>query len=193
MERTYRLAGSNSRSRVPFLWVTVCWSQYSPNRLCQMNARKSRGCLRRSQTSPNLSQRLAPSNWNGTKQDRCFLLDLVSGFHAFTRNPLIAKPVENAPAVVHIYEFPYTLSKEINLNLTDVPRLRSLLIQQQPVLQASWNPVRKGVISLCTGGSSLYTWSDEWVGEDGEEEMAECIGIPAGRFLDGLTTSSRGS
>ena len=95
---------------------------------------------------------------------------------------LTVKPTENAPAVVHIYEFPYTLSKEINLNLTDIPRLRSLLIQQQPVVQASWNPVRKGVLSLCTGGPSLYTWSDEWVGEDGEEEMAECVGIPAGRF-----------
>ena len=71
------------------------------------------------------------------------------------------------------------------MNLTDVPRLRSLLIQQQPVVQASWNPVRKGVLSLCTGGSSLYTWSDEWVGEDGEEEMAECVGIPASRFRSG--------
>ena len=107
---------------------------------------------------------------------------MVSGFHAFTCGVLTTKPVENAPTVVHIYEFPYTLSKEINLNLTDVPRLRSLLIQQQPVVQASWNPVRKGVLSLCTGGSSLYTWSDEWVGEDGEEEMAECVGIPASGF-----------
>jgi len=42
--------------------------------------------------------------------------------------------------------------------------------------------MRKGVLSLCTGGSSLYTWSDEWVGEDGEEEMAECVGIPASGF-----------
>ena len=110
---------------------------------------------------------------------------MVSEFHAFLWYVLITKPVENAPAIVHIYEFPYTLSKEINLNLTDVPRLRSLLIQQQPVVQASWNPVRKGVLSLCTGGSSLYTWSDEWVGEDGEEEMAECVGIPASRFRPG--------
>jgi hypothetical protein len=107
---------------------------------------------------------------------------MVSEFHAFIWSVLTAKFVENAPTVVHIYEFPYTLSKEINLNLTDVPRLRSLLIQQQSVVQASWNPVRKGVLSLCTGGSSLYTWSDEWVGEDGEEEMAECVGIPASGF-----------
>lgn len=104
---------------------------------------------------------------------------MVSEFRASICSVLTWKPVENAPTVVHIYEFPYTLSEEINLNLTDVPRLRSLLIQQQPVVQVSWNPVRKGVLSLCTGGSSLYTWSDEWVGEDGEEEMAECVGIPA--------------
>lgn len=70
--------------------------------------------------------------------------------------------------------------------MTAVPRLRSLLIQQQPVMQASWNPVRKGVLSLCTGKSSLYTWSDEWVGDDGEEEMAECIGVPAGMFRSSL-------
>lgn len=103
-------------------------------------------------------------------------------FRALARDFLTVKSVENAPTVAHIYEFPYVLSKEINLNLTDVPRLRSLLIQQQPVVQASWNPVRKGVLSLCTGSSSLYAWSDEWVGEDGEEEMAECIGIPASGF-----------
>ena len=107
---------------------------------------------------------------------------MVSGFHALICSVLTRETTENAPTVVHIYEFPYTLSKEISLNLTDVPRLRSLLIQQQPVVQASWNPMRKGVLSLCTGGSSLYTWSDEWVGEDGEEEMAECVGIPASGF-----------
>jgi len=105
---------------------------------------------------------------------------MVSEFHVSTCGVLNRGIIENAPTVVHIYEFPYTLSKEISLNLTNVPRLRSLLIQQQPVVQASWNPVRKGVLSLCTGGSGLYTWSDEWVGEDGEEEMAECVGIPAG-------------
>jgi hypothetical protein len=109
---------------------------------------------------------------------------MVGQFHVSVGGVLIREATENAPTVAHIYEFPYTLSKEINLNLTDVPRLRSLLIQQQPVVQASWNPVRKGVLSICTGGSSIYTWSDEWVGEDGEEEMAECVGIPAGVFIN---------
>lgn len=125
---------------------------------------------------------MAPSNWNGTKQGLCFSQDMVSEFYVSTCDVLTRGAIENAPTVVHIYEFPYTLSKEISLNLTNVPRLRSLLIQQQPVVQASWNPVRKGVLSLCTGGSGLYTWSDEWVGEDGEEEMAECVGIPASGF-----------
>lgn len=38
---------------------------------------------------------------------------------------------------------------------------------------------------ICCGGGSIYTWSDEWVGaeesgrEGEEEEMAECIGVPA--------------
>lgn len=111
---------------------------------------------------------------------------MVSVFHVLAREAFTVKFLENAPTVVLIYEFPHTLSKEINLNLTDVPQLRSVLIQQQPVMQASWNPLRKGVLSLCTGTSSLYTWSDEWIGDDGEEEMAECIGVPAGRFLSGL-------
>ena len=118
------------------------------------------------------------------------MLDTVSGFCALVWGTLTVNCIENAPTVVHIYEFPYTLSKEINLNLTDVPRLRSLLIQQQPVVQASWNPVRKGVLSLCTGSPSLYTWSDEWVGEDGEEEMAECIGVPTGGLRYDLLTVS---
>jgi hypothetical protein len=33
----------------------------------------------------------------------------------------------------------------------------------------------------------MYTWSDEWVGEEGEEEMAECIGVPASEYSLALT------
>ena len=52
----------------------------------------------------------------------------------------------------------------------------------QPVLHARWNPVRKGNFALCCGSHGAYTWSDEWVGENGvEEEMAECIGVPVGK------------
>lgn len=40
--------------------------------------------------------------------------------------------------------------------------------------------MRKGNLISCCGGQSLYTWSDEWVGDaEEEEEMAECVGIPA--------------
>jgi hypothetical protein len=29
----------------------------------------------------------------------------------------------------------------------------------------------------------MYLWSEEWIGEGGsEEEMAECVGIPASAF-----------
>jgi hypothetical protein len=55
-------------------------------------------------------------------------------------------------------------------------------MHRQPVLQARWNPVRKGNLALCCGTRSVYTWSDEWTAEGGndeEEEMAECIAIPA--------------
>jgi len=30
----------------------------------------------------------------------------------------------------------------------------------------------------------MYLWSEEWIGEGGtEEEMAECVGIPASAFI----------
>lgn len=36
---------------------------------------------------------------------------------------------------------------------------------------------------MCCGTQSVYMWSDEWIGELGEdEEMAECIGVPASEF-----------
>lgn len=79
---------------------------------------------------------------------------------------------ENVPTLVHIYDFP-TPSEPF------VPRLRCVLQHQKAVLSARWNPVRKGNLAICCGTQSIYTWSDEWEGEDGEEEdMAECIGVP---------------
>ena len=41
--------------------------------------------------------------------------------------------------------------------------------------------MRKGNLALCCGNQSVYTWSDEWQGDSGEEEMAECIGVPASK------------
>ncbi|KAF9569883.1 WD40 repeat-like protein [Agrocybe pediades] len=83
---------------------------------------------------------------------------------------------ENIPHAVYLYDFPSPGDHF-------APRLRTVLLHSQPVLRARWNPVRKGSLALCCGNQSLYIWSDEWQGESGaEEEMAECIGVPAKKF-----------
>lgn len=80
---------------------------------------------------------------------------------------------DNVPNGVHIYDFP-TPSDPF------VPRLRCVLVHLKPVIHARWNPMRKGSLAICCGTQSVFTWSDEWVGEgDDEEDMAECIGVPA--------------
>jgi hypothetical protein len=85
--------------------------------------------------------------------------------------------LENVPSVVHIYDFP-------SPSEAFAPKLRSILMHVRPVLNARWNPVRKGSLVLCCAGQSLYMWSDEWVGDGGsEEEMAECIGVPASMYI----------
>lgn len=46
--------------------------------------------------------------------------------------------------------------------------------------------MRKGSLALCCGMQSVYIWSDEWHGDAGEEEeMAECIGVPASMCIHG--------
>ncbi|KAJ7492739.1 quinon protein alcohol dehydrogenase-like superfamily [Mycena latifolia] len=82
---------------------------------------------------------------------------------------------ENSPTAVHIYDF-FSPTQDF------LPRLRTVLVHTGPVLHARWNPVRKGSMALCCGTQSMYTWSDEWLGDSGEEEMAECIGVPAKNF-----------
>ncbi|EKM83583.1 hypothetical protein AGABI1DRAFT_66345, partial [Agaricus bisporus var. burnettii JB137-S8] len=83
---------------------------------------------------------------------------------------------ENVPTAVFIYDFP-SPQQEF------VPRLRSVLLHGSPVFNARWNPVRKGSLVVCCNTQSVYTWSDEWVNESGEEEeMAECIGVPTHKF-----------
>ncbi|TFK30772.1 YVTN repeat-like/Quino protein amine dehydrogenase, partial [Coprinopsis marcescibilis] len=83
---------------------------------------------------------------------------------------------ENTPNTLHIFDFP-TPDEQF------FPRLRTVLIHSQPILHARWNPVRKGSLVLCCGTPSIYTWSDEWVGETGaQEDIAECIGVPAKQF-----------
>jgi hypothetical protein len=49
-------------------------------------------------------------------------------------------------------------------------------------MHAKWNPRRAGALAICCGSGAVYTWSDEWLGDAGPEEMAECIGVPIARF-----------
>ncbi|KAG2154719.1 WD repeat-containing protein 8 [Suillus clintonianus] len=137
-----------------------------------------------------------PSNWLETTQGRGFLsYERLQGPQIISLqrtdptkpNPksgavqlewnktgtLLLVRFENCPTVVHLYDFPASSDPF-------VPRLRCVLHHSKPVLHAQWNPVRKGSLALCTGSGSIYTWSDEWIGENGVgEDMAECIGVPA--------------
>lgn len=80
---------------------------------------------------------------------------------------------ETTPTAVHIYDFPPPTA-------TFDPRLRSVLIHTRAVRHVRWNPERQGNLAICCGAPTLYTWSDEWFGENGtEEEIAECVGVPA--------------
>ena len=50
-------------------------------------------------------------------------------------------------------------------------------------MHVHWNPVRQGRLALSCGGQAMYLWSEEWIEESGaEEEMAECVGVPASAF-----------
>ena len=81
--------------------------------------------------------------------------------------------VENVPTIVHLFTFPAP-------GEAFSPRLRSVLLHSSAVMHAHWNPVRQGRLVLSCGGQAMYLWSEEWIGEGGsEEEMAECVGIPA--------------
>lgn len=114
--------------------------------------------------------------WNTTGD--LLLVRFGAKFSCF-KNSRHSDPIhpENVPAVAHVFDFPSPQEDFI-------PRLRSVLIHSQPVLNARWNPVRKGSLLLCCGTQSVYTWSDEWVNENGEEEeTAECIGVPAGELM----------
>ncbi|KAF9462116.1 WD repeat-containing protein 8 [Collybia nuda] len=139
-----------------------------------------------------------PSRWLESTQGRGFLsYERLHGLQAITLNradqtkpnprsgvvqlewnitgSLLLVRFESTPTVVHIYDFP--------TSQTFTPKLRTVLVHSQPVLHARWNPIRKGNLALCCGTQSIYIWSDEWLGEGGsEEEMAECIGVPAKKF-----------
>jgi hypothetical protein len=83
---------------------------------------------------------------------------------------------ECVPTSVHLFAFP-------GPGEAFSPRLRSVLLHSSPVMHVHWNPVRQGRLALSCGGQAIYLWSEEWIGESGaEEEMAECVGIPASAF-----------
>ncbi len=91
------------------------------------------------------------------------------------------KLLETIPTAVYIFDFPSSREKF-------TPKLRTVLIHSQPVIHARWNPVRKGSLALCCANQSIYIWSDEWHSELGEEEdMAECIGVPASASVTSYT------
>jgi len=84
--------------------------------------------------------------------------------------------IESVPTAVHLFAFP-------GPGEAFSPRLRSVLMHSLAVMHAHWNPVRQGRLVLSCGGQAMYLWSEEWIGEGGsEEEMAECVGIPASAF-----------
>ncbi|KAJ7783658.1 hypothetical protein DFH07DRAFT_788607 [Mycena maculata] len=139
-----------------------------------------------------------PSKWQETTEGRGFLsYERLQGPHSIAlqrtdqtkpspksgtiqlewnkNGTMLLVRFENTPTAVHIFDFPLPEQDFI-------PKLRAVLLHSRPVLHARWNPVRKGSLTLCCGARSLYMWSDEWLGESGEEEMAECIGVPAKNF-----------
>ncbi|TDL28690.1 WD repeat-containing protein 8 [Rickenella mellea] len=96
------------------------------------------------------------------------------------KGSLLLARYETIPTALFIYSFP-SPSERFQV------KLRSVLLQTNPIIQARWNPVRGGRLALCCGGGGMYMWSNEWSTEEGEghateEEVAECIGIPAKQF-----------
>lgn len=103
---------------------------------------------------------------------------------------LLLARFESSPTAIFLFSFPSPAEHDSKNHQTPsssqeatVPKLRSVLIHSQAVTSTRWNPVRRGILAVCTGNGSLYLWSDEWVGEEAEtdecEEVAECIGVPA--------------
>ncbi|KZW00243.1 YVTN repeat-like/Quino protein amine dehydrogenase [Exidia glandulosa HHB12029] len=82
---------------------------------------------------------------------------------------------EQAPTAAFIYSFP---GPGDPFNVT----LRSVLLQSKPISYARWNPIKAGNLCISCDNGALYTWSDDWVGDDGVNEIAECIAIPAKKF-----------
>jgi len=128
--------------------------------------------IRPDPTKPNPKSGVVQMEWNLTGNLLLVRFGVFYKALSILRGFLSMSTPDNIPSAVYIFEFP--VPPEIF-----TPRLRTVLLHSQPVLHARWNPVRKGNLALCCGNQSVYTWSDEWQGDSGEEEMAECIGVPA--------------
>ncbi len=99
-----------------------------------------------------------------------------------TAGTLLLARFESTPNAIHLFAFPSPTSRDSAESRVVVPTLRSVLIHNQPVVNAQWNPVRKGSLAICCSKGTMYLWSDEWVGEGDSseaEELAECVGVPA--------------
>ncbi|KAI0814883.1 YVTN repeat-like/Quino protein amine dehydrogenase [Irpex lacteus] len=102
-----------------------------------------------------------------------------------TAGTLLLARFESTPNAIHLFAFPSPTSRDSAESRVVVPTLRSVLIHNQPVVNAQWNPVRKGSLAICCSKGTMYLWSDEWVGEGDSseaEELAECVGVPAHEF-----------
>ncbi|GJE94941.1 WD40 repeat domain-containing protein [Phanerochaete sordida] len=100
---------------------------------------------------------------------------------------LLLARFESAPHVAHIFAFPTPQDARAHDAARGTPKLRAVLIHTAPVQSAAWNPVKPGVLALCTGAESMYVWRDEFVvtdeeGNDELQEVAECVGVPAQSF-----------
>ena len=122
---------------------------------------------------------MAPYSSNLIKLERFCLLALVIEIHCPCEIHLLTHDrtnLESVPTSVHLFAFP-------GPGEAFSPRLRSVLLHSSPVTHVHWNPVRQGRLASSCGGQAMYLWSEEWIGESGaEEEMAECVGIPASAF-----------
>lgn len=100
---------------------------------------------------------------------------------------LLLARFESTPNAVHIYAFPTPQDAQSRDATRGTPRLRSVLIHNQTVQSAGWNPAKPGVLALSCGCESMYIWRDEFpvINEDGVEEVqevAECVGVPTQSF-----------
>ncbi|KAI0001905.1 YVTN repeat-like/Quino protein amine dehydrogenase [Russula vinacea] len=113
-----------------------------------------------------LSCRAHPLNANRVDNSKSYPKSGTIQLEFNKTGTLLLTRFESVPTSVHLFAFP-------GPGEAFSPRLRSVFLHSSPVC----------VFALSCGGQAMYLWSEEWIGESGaEEEMAECIGIPAKKF-----------